>query len=255
VLLGGIWSTLTDILDDPGNLITLLANSLPNQSSYFIQIALAQTLFLQSMELLRVYPLTVSFLRRYFGPRLTRKERSRPWGLLHPLNCPPDFWHAETFAQLILLYMVSFVYSPIAPITSIFLCFCFLLLECGYRYQFVHNYPKAHDTGGQIWKYFIKFTLASMVVAQLTLIGLLSLKQSHYAGPAMGPLLAITILYIIFLNGQHAKVSEFLPTRDCILRDSENATNDQSFFHMDFAKNAYLQPSLRSDPIEPEYDD
>jgi calcium permeable stress-gated cation channel len=244
---------LTDILDQPGDVITLLANSLPNQSSYFIQIILAQTFFTQSLELLRVYPLFVAFLRRYIGPRLTEKERGRPFGLLRPLSCPPEFWHAETFAQLILLYMVSFVYSPIAPITSVFLCFCFLLLESGYRYQLIHNFPKAHDTGGQLWKFFIKFTLASMVVAQLTLIGLLSLKQSHYAGPAMGPLLAMTLLFILFLNDQHAKVSEYLPTRDCILRDSENAFDGAA--DMDFVRNAYLQPSLRNEPMEPEYEE
>jgi calcium permeable stress-gated cation channel len=244
---------LTDILDQPGDVITLLANSLPNQSSYFIQIVLAQTFFTQSLELLRVYPLSVAFLRRYLGPRLTEKERRRPWGILHPLSCPPEFWHAETFAQLILLYMVSFVYSPIAPITSIFLCFCFLLLECGYRYQLIHNFPKAHDTGGRLWKFFIKFTLTSMVVAQLTLIGLLALKQSHYAGPAMGPLLAMTLLFILFLTDQHAKVSEFLPTRECILRDSENAFNGAS--DMDFVRNSYLQPSLRNEPMEPEYEE
>jgi calcium permeable stress-gated cation channel len=206
------------------------------------------------MELLRIYPLTVQFLRKYIGPRLTKKERRLSYGILHPLECPPDFWHAETFAQLILFYMISFVYSPIAPITSVVLCFCFLLLESGYRYQFVHNYPKAHDSGGRIWKFFITFTLISMVIAQLTLIGILSLKQSHYAGPAMGPLFAITILFILFINDQHAKVSEFLPTRDCILKDSENMENPN--FNMNFVKNAYLQPSLRnSEPIEPDYED
>jgi hypothetical protein len=138
--------------------------------------------------------------------------------------------------------------------SSIFLCFCFLLLESGYRYQLIHNFPKAHDTGGRLWKFFIKFTLASMVVAQLTLIGVLALKQSHYAGPAIGPLLAMTLLFILFLTDQHDRVSEFLPTRDCILRDSENAFDGASS-NMGFVRNAYLQPSLRNDPIQPEYEE
>jgi Calcium-dependent channel, 7TM region, putative phosphate len=250
---GGVSAELANILNDPESLITLLANSLPAQSSYFIQIVLAQTFFLQSFEILRIYPLGVSLLRRFFGPRLTAKERRRKWGWLYSLDDPPEFSHAETFAQLILLYMVSFVYSPIAPITSIILCFCFVLLESGYRYQFMHNYPRGLDTGGRLWKHFIAFTLAGMVVAQLTLIGLLALKQSQFAGPALGPLLATTILFIMFINAKHGTVSEYLPTRDCILRDSENTAEGP--MDMDFVKGAYLQPSLQNKAVQPEYED
>lgn len=249
---GGVSAELANIIDDPESLITFLANSLPAQSSFFIQIVLAQTFFLQSLEILRVYPLGVALLRRFFGPRLTAKERSRPWGLLCPLEEPPEFWHAETFAQLILLYMVSFVYGSIAPVTCIFLCFCFVILESGYRYQFIHNYPRPFDTGGRLWKYFIHFTLASMVVAQLTLIGLLALKKSPYAGPAMGPLLAITIMFIMFINAEHSTVSEHLPTRDCILKDSENTAEGP--LDMTFVKGVYLQPSLQNEGLEPDYD-
>jgi calcium permeable stress-gated cation channel len=250
---GGIYAELANMLNDPGSVITLLANSLPAQSSYFIQIVLAQTFFLQSMEILRVYPLGVALLRRFMGPRLTARERRRRWGMLHALEDPPDFWHAETFAQLILLYMVLFVYSPIAPVTSCFLCFCFVLLESGYRYQFIHNYPRAFDTGGRLWKYFIHFTLASMIVALLTLIGLLSLKQSPYAGPALGPLLAVVSLFITFLNAKHSTVSEYLPTRDCILKDSKNSSGGP--MDMGFVKGVYIQPSLQNMVIDPVYDD
>lgn len=244
---------LKNIYNNPDMLINLLANSLPLRSSYFIQIILAQTLFKQSIEILRVYPLGVALLRRCIGPRLTVKERRRKWGWLCPLEDPPEFSHAETLAQLVLLYMVFFVYSPIAPVSCVFLCFCFILCERGYRHQFIHNYPRAFDTGGRMWKYFIAFTLASMVVAQLTLIGLLALKKNLYAGPALGPLLGITVLFIIYINAKHAVVSEYLPTRDCILKDSENSMERP--LNMGFVKGAYLQPSLQNKPVVPDYND
>jgi hypothetical protein len=141
---------LSNILDDPERVIDLLANSLPAQSSYFIQIALVTTFVLQAIELLRIAPLSTALLRRCFGPRLTAKQRREQWGFLKPLDLPPDFWHAETFAQLIVFYTVFFVYSATAPVTSIFLLFCFILNESGYRYQFIHNYPRPFDTGGKV---------------------------------------------------------------------------------------------------------
>lgn len=164
---GSITAEITNILANPESLIDLLANALPSQGYYFVQIALAQTFILQAIETLRIYPLGVAFLRRFIGPNLTAKERRRSYGWLNPLDEPPDFWHAETFAQLILFYMTFFVYSSIAPVTPIFLCFCFYLCESGYRYQFIHNYPRAFETGGVLWKGFIKFILASMVSGRL----------------------------------------------------------------------------------------
>lgn len=160
---GGITSEITNILENPESIIDFLANSLPSQSNFFIQIALAQTFILQAIETLRIYPLGVAWLRRCIGPRLTVKERRKPFGWLCSLDEPPDFWHAETFAQMILFYVVFFVYCSIAPVTTIFLYFCFLLCESGYRYQFIHNYPRAFETGGAMWRGFIHFVLASMV--------------------------------------------------------------------------------------------
>lgn len=226
-----------------------LSPSCISQSSYFIQILLTTTFLIQALEYLRVYPLFLAFCRRYIGPNLTEKERSRSYGILSPLEDPPDFWHAETFAQIILYYIVYFVYATIAPVTSFFLLFCFVLLESGYRYHYFHNYPRAADTGGRLWKTFIDFTLASMLIAQLTLIGLLLLKQSFYAGPLVGPLIGTTVLFIIFIKGEHTKVCTYLPTRDCVVLDDRFVHEGAS---LDFVRGAYLQPALRDELVPPD---
>lgn len=243
---------LQNILEKPSSLIDLLANSLPRQANYFLQIILTSTFLLQAMEYLRVYQLGVAFLRRFIGPNLTARERRRTYGFLNTLEDPPAFWHAETFAQLILYYMVFFVYSTIAPISSFFLLFCFLILEVGYRYQFIHNYPREFETGGKIWMHFIYFVLTCMIIAQFTLIGLLILKQSVYAGPAMGPLVALTILFVIYVNSELAHVSQHLPTYKCVEIDTKR--KDSDFCISSLCRDAYLQPSLRDPHVEPDYE-
>ena len=138
------------MIRSPESIIDLLSTSLPSQSAYFMQMILATTLMLQGIELLRLYPLGCAMLRKVMGPRATAKERSKAWMWIYSLEDPPEFWHAETFAQIQILYvMIFFVYAVIAPITTFVLLFCFILLEAGYRYQFFHNYPLAFDTGGQ----------------------------------------------------------------------------------------------------------
>ena len=217
-----------------------------------MQIVLAFTFLMQALEFLRVYPLGVAFARRFIGPNITAKDRSSVWGLLYPLENPPEFWHAETFAQLILFYMVFFVYSTISPVTCFFLAFCFLLSEIGYAYQLIHNYPRAFETGGKLWFRFVHFTQASMVIAELTLIGLLALKQSVYAGPAMGPLLAFTLLFVFYINHARAHVAEHLPTYRCV--ETDEARTEAGETNASYCCGVYVQPSLQQPHIEPEYE-
>lgn len=95
--------------------------------------------------------------------------------------------------------------------------------------------------------------LASLLIAELTLAGLLSLKQSTFAGPAMGPLIVITVLFIMFINSRHSHVMKFLPTRDCIEIDQANKQAGNTDFT--FAKDMYLQPTLKTLREDPDYED
>lgn len=251
---GSIYAELTNMIKSPEKIIDLLSTSLPSQSAYFMQIMFAATFLLQAIELLRLYPLACALVRRFVGPNATKKEREKPWLYIYTLEEPPEFWHAETFAQIQILYvMVLLVYAVIAPFTPCALLLCFVLLEAGYRYQFIHNYPVAFDTGGKLWYTFVQFVLASLLIAELTLAGLLALKQSRFAGPAVGPLIVLTVLFILFINAKHSHVMRFLPTRDCVEIDQANAKAGNTDFT--FCKGEYLQPSLRKHRDDPEYED
>jgi hypothetical protein len=155
-LSGTVWSELSNILMNPGEMIDLLATSLPTQSTYFLQIILVNTFFGLSVELLRVIPLFMAWIRHRVGPNVTKNERNMVYMGIHPLSNPAEFRHAEVFGQAILYFMVFFVYSTMAPITTFFLAFCFLLAGIGYRNQFFYNYPTTPDSGGKLWSNFIR---------------------------------------------------------------------------------------------------
>ena len=248
---GSISSALTTILDHPEKIIDFLANSLPAQSSYFIQILLVFTFLFQGLDLIRAYPLGSALIRSFMGPRLTKKERSKPWNGIYPLEDPPEFSHAETFAQIVLFYVMIFVYSSISPITCVFLCFCFFFLESGYRYHFIHNHHNHPDSGGKIWKGFIHVLMASILIGQLTVMGALGLKKALYSIPTLSPLLAITILFMIFVTPRRMHASEFLPAVLCMEWDHQYEAQECD---ADFAKGQYLQPALQHPRLFPEED-
>jgi hypothetical protein len=227
------------MIDNPELAINLLANSLPTQSSYFIQIVLVFTALIQGLYLLRVTPLTRAFFRRFIGPNLTEKERRRKWKFLRSLEDPPEFSYAEVFAQVVLSFVIFFVYAPIAPISSLFLCASFIICESGYRYHFIHNNKTSPDSGGRIWKGFAKVLAYSMLIGQFTLIGFLVLKKAVYAVPALAPLPVITLLCMTSVWPKKIHASDHLPTMECTKLDRERG--DENF---DFLKGVYIQPAL-----------
>lgn len=248
---GGVYAQLTEILKDPAAIVDLLGNSLPTRGTYFVQIVLVTTFLGQGLELLRVFPLVIAFLRSKIGPNLTTKERNKIYRkYLRPLSDPSEFEHAQVFAIVVLYFMVIFVYAVISPIINYFMALCFLLMGTGYRYQFISNYPPTPDSGGKLWYGFVTICLSCMVIAQITLVGLLALKKATYALPCMAPLMAITVYFTYYLRGKHSHVTNHLPTRDCLHLDRKHFANGIDDF--DFVRNKYLQPVLLAKDEEPE---
>lgn len=193
--------------------------------------------------MMRVGPLIQAFLRTKVGPRLTEKERSRKWLFFHPLSDPPEYQRGQNTASYVVMFMVTFVYATIAPITACFLLACFVLVESVYRLEFFRNYPATSDSGGKLWMGFIYIIIACMVFAQLTLVGFLALKKAVAAVPLMVPLIVITILFGIFINDKHMKVAKTLPTSTCLELDRQNEVNGLTDFS--FVHSMYLQPALQ----------
>lgn len=47
------------------------------------------------LEMLRVVPLGLAFVRNFVGPNLTEEERKKPWKVFTPLENPREFEHAN----------------------------------------------------------------------------------------------------------------------------------------------------------------
>ena len=152
-----------------------------------------------------------------------------------------------------LFFVVYFVYATIAPISSWFLFGCFGICESGYRYHLIHNNHPYPDSGGRLWQSFIQVLMASMLIGELTLVGLLILKQAFYAVPTLAPLMAITILFMIFVIPKRNQAARNLPTMLCVEIDRKNAEEGNTV--ASFATLKYLQPSLTARPMYAEEED
>ena len=248
---GSVMSEITNILNNPTSVVDLLANSIPGQSSYFMQILFVKTFLGQGLELVRVVPVAIAGIRSIVGPNLTEKERNSPWIGLSPLASPGEFGFADVLSNSILYFMVVFVYGTIAPVTNWFMAFCFALMISGYRNQLIFIYPPTPDSGGQLWIQFFGISQTMVLIAEIAIFGFLGLKKAALAVSFMVPLIVITILFNFYVRQKHFLVSLHLPSRTALKKDLQNQKDGP--LDMSFVRGAYVQEALKSkEPIYPE---
>eukprot|EP00549_Striatella_unipunctata_P010714 CAMPEP_0118686614 /NCGR_PEP_ID=MMETSP0800-20121206/7914_1 /TAXON_ID=210618 ORGANISM="Striatella unipunctata, Strain CCMP2910" /NCGR_SAMPLE_ID=MMETSP0800 /ASSEMBLY_ACC=CAM_ASM_000638 /LENGTH=765 /DNA_ID=CAMNT_0006583685 /DNA_START=169 /DNA_END=2466 /DNA_ORIENTATION=- len=246
---GSIAAELEKMLEDPSAIIDLLANSLPNQSAYFMQFLMVKTFLGMGIELLRISSVVMAFIRSKVGPNLTEKERNTTWLGLRPLADPLDFRHAEMLAEMILYFMVTFVYSVMAPMTAFVLFMNFLILSFSYRHQIIYIYPIHPDSGGGMMIRFFGFMTAAMLIAQITLVGVFALKKAAIATPLFIPLIVTTVLFNRYIGQQHFYVTQYLPSKEAMAKDLSNQSNRDQ---LEGFRTAFVQPSLQEKILQPE---
>lgn len=93
--------------------------------------------------------------------------------------------------------------------------------------------------------------LPCMFIAQITLIGLLTLNEAALPAVLLTPLLVIHILFSIYIKQKHFLVTKNLPSRECLKMDLQNSSEGTMDFS--FVKRKYVQPAMQSkEDMQPE---
>ena len=192
------------------------------------------------LELFRVIALVQSVARANLGRRLTEKERNRKVGFLRPLSGVDKIYFSRLQGRFQLYFLILFVYTVITPIVNWFCLVMFLVVGSVYRYQFVFNYPNTPDSGGTIWLYGVRVLFACLVIAELMVIGLMSVEGERTCAYLAIPLFVLTCVFINSMD-QYYKVAKSLPVHLCLDQDLAIAADRVSF---DEFRNKYKDPAL-----------
>ena len=90
-----------------------------------------------------------------------------------------------------------------------------------------------------MWISFAGIMLNCMIVAQITIVGLLGLKQGAVAAPLMIPLLLLTFLFKAYLGQRHFQSLECLPSHECHRKDAAS-----DFYITESFEDLFVQPEL-----------
>ena len=241
MLAGTVLSSLQEIAEDPASIITLLAEAIPEQAVSFAQYLIVQTALDVGGELLRAGDIAKSLTHGIV-------IRVRPWIDLERRSLPPEMNFPEVEGKLMLYFMILFAYSVMAPVVSVIAGICLFLVLLCYRHQFIYVYSKRNDTGGLLFAKFVPLAIGCILVSEITLLGVLMLKQGIAAVVLLIPLIVGTFMFQAYVGQQHYHVAMQLPMVAAIEKDEMNQAEIGT---ISFARDEYMQPSRRERYKEP----
>ncbi|PSC73975.1 ERD4-related membrane isoform B [Micractinium conductrix] len=166
---GTFANQLDQFINDPGSIITIFGTSAPQTAIFFLTYLLLAALPQASLNLLRLVPLIIFWVKSKFLAG-TERAKARLWQdqkLTYGTLIPND-----TIA--ILLGMTFCVVCPIiAPVAVIYFAHNYVV----WKYQHVYVYKGAYQSGGMAWTRVFDQCMTGLVCFHLMMVALLGIKE------------------------------------------------------------------------------
>eukprot|EP01138_Halocafeteria_seosinensis_P002273 gb/GECG01002327.1/.p1 GENE.gb/GECG01002327.1/~~gb/GECG01002327.1/.p1 ORF type:complete len:1134 (+),score=97.44 gb/GECG01002327.1/:1-3402(+) len=254
---GTVLDSLGTIIHHPGDIVNMLGRSLPRLSAFFINLLMLWTLSGMPWEILRIYDLGWFYL--YFrkqmllpvlnyiplvnklhkgNGKVARENTYQLWNMTRRefweqvLQYAGPFSWPSQLTNSLLAFLIGITYASINPVIAPIAALFYISAGFNWKYSFLYVNHKSWETGGTVWPLMARRIIASLIVYQLTLIGLLGLKKSGSSALVV-PLLFITILYDRFLQRKVEDLAEVLSPAETEQGDAEetksSAVSENSF--------------------------
>ncbi|KAF5944035.1 hypothetical protein HYC85_018112 [Camellia sinensis] len=238
VTLGGtLFDSLKTIEKNPNFIVSLLAESLPSNATFFLTYVALRFFVGYGLELSRIVPLIVYHLKRKYACK-TEAELKEAWS-------PGDLGFATRIPSDMLIITIVLCYSVIAPIIIPFGVLYFGLGWLVLRNQaslamsfflVLKVYVPSYESYGRMWPHINRRIVAALLLYQVTTFGYFGIKKFYYA-PILIPL---PILSLIFSLVCRKKFYHFFQTTalDVACREFKETPNMEMVFR------SFIPPSL-----------
>lgn len=233
---GSAVDKLKDMLDNPSQIPSFLAEALPSQSVFFICYIMLATLTGYALQLLRIVPLILVAIKRKWLVK-TAREDDLAWK-------PPPVLYDRVFANHLFILIVGLSYSALAPIITPFVALYFGFGYIVWMHQTLSIYIPVYTCGGMMWPRVFNRMIVGTVVFQLLMVGVVGLKQSYAPSALLLPLPVVTGLFYFFILQHYIR-----PAANLSLKTSHGLEDPASAFVQDVAKS--YERTLGVDPPKP----
>ena len=233
---GSIFDTVAKIVKSPEEGFTMLGDSLPQLSSFFITFVTVKTFLALGLELVRIMALGQAALRYILFPNATlRTKRSVIMGM-RAIDDPGWFPFHKVLAQDMLVVVISVVFAIVAPLVLLPCALFCLISRIMWTHQHLYVYESVFESGGQFWPKIFRRFVFGLIIAQMTITGQFLLKEAHHEAYATICLMFLTYVFLRSTRARYDPTSSTLPLEVATVMDM--TLLDESMFD---------QPALSAD--------
>ena len=242
--LGSIINKLHDILNNPYSIFTILGQSLPSFSQYFMNLLIIKTFTAVPVEMLRLWTLfEILFVKLCRNKKkFTRRElRSGPFE-------DPKMLYGWIYPNLLMVLMIMTTYCCISPLLIPFCSLFYIFSYVMYKYQLLYIYINDYQSGGYMWYQVFYFSMVALIMGIVTLLCYLGIRQMTLAFYLLLPLPFFIILFWRYTEAKFKICSTSLSLESA--KDIDLHNQDKNIFAK-FNKMLFRQPSLVEGPLKP----
>ncbi|OLL23725.1 Calcium permeable stress-gated cation channel 1 [Neolecta irregularis DAH-3] len=184
----GTLSNLHAMAKDTTQIPIMLAASLPGVAGFYVNLIVLQGIGVFPFRLLQIGNLFVyPFIK--IGAKTPRDHAK--------LEEAPVFHYGFFLPMPIMVFILCLVYSILEPKILIFGLFYFVIGYFVHKYQLLYSMEHPHHSTGQAWMMIIRRLVIGLVVFQLTMSGMLSLRKAFQLSAAILPLV-FTMVFVFY---------------------------------------------------------
>lgn len=212
--------------------------SIPMKATFFITYIMVDGWAGIASEILRLKPLVIFHLKNLF---LVKTERDREKAM-----DPGSVDFPETIPSLQLYFLLGIVYAVITPILLPFMLVFFGFAYLVYRHQIINVYNQRYESAGAFWPHVHSRIIASLLISQLLLLGLLSTKKAANSTPFLVVLPILTLAFHKYCKSRFEPAFRKYPIEEAMAKDLLDQTTEPEINLKVYLADAYLHPIFQS---------
>ncbi|XP_068305762.1 CSC1-like protein At1g32090 [Pyrus communis] len=221
--------------------------SIPTKATFFITYIMVDGWAGIAAEILRLKRLVIFHLKNMF---LVKTERDRI-----KATDPGSVDFPETLPTLQLYFLLGIVYAVITPILLPFILVFFAFAYLVYRHQIINVYNQQYESAAAFWPQVHSRIVASLLISQLLLMGLLSTKKAANSTPLLVVLPILTLSFHKFCKYRFEPAFRKYPLEEAMAKDTMERTAEPDLNMKSYLADAYLHPIFRSFEEEPPFEE
>ncbi|KAG1354173.1 calcium permeable stress-gated cation channel 1 [Cocos nucifera] len=212
--------------------------SIPMKATFFMTYIMVDGWAGIASEILRLKPLVIYHLKNMFLVK-TEKDREKAMD-------PGSIGLPETLPTLQLYFLLGLVYAVVTPLLLPFILVFFAFAFLVYRHQITNVYNQEYESAGAFWPHVHGRIIASLLISQLLLLGLLSTKKAANSTPLLIILPVLTIWFHKYCKSRFEPAFRKYPLEEAMEKDMMEQASEPNLNLKAYLADAYLHPIFHS---------